>query len=309
MTTLKGIDVSTWQGTIDWGAVASSDNAFAIAKATEGNGYTDPQWGNNQAALLAPGPLVGGSYHFCRPDLGNTPEAEAQWYLGRHDVRVFEPTTPWIFALDFEVAGGNDAWVRGFLGYVRGHVGYECWFYSSPSKIQERGVTPNSSPLWIAYYVPDPNQATPPNMGWPAVTNWQWGGAPVPGIAGSVDANIFYGDQQTLLLLAGAGGHAPEPSGPSKTGSSEDQTMVTFQYNAAEQTFCVDSAGKLQQRYFDALGWHGPVERAAGLVPQTGLSFDTDFNGGLHLYGRSTIQDKVVHAFYTPAGGWGSELL
>jgi GH25 family lysozyme M1 (1,4-beta-N-acetylmuramidase) len=214
MSTLSAIDVSMYQEAIDWGAVAASGIALAIAKATEGNGYTDPWWAVNQSALLAPGPLVGGSYHFARPDLGNAPQAEADWYLGRHDPRVFDPEVPWVFALDFEVAGGNDAWVRGFLDYLRGHIGYECWFYSSPSKITERGITPNSSPLWIAYYVPDPNQATPPSMGWPAVTMWQWGGTPVPGIAGSVDANIFYGDRQTLLTLAGKVGTPIPPVSP-----------------------------------------------------------------------------------------------
>jgi GH25 family lysozyme M1 (1,4-beta-N-acetylmuramidase) len=67
---LEGLDVSQWQDVINWNAVSNTDVKFAIAKASEGAGFTDPQWGNNQSALLAPGPIVGGSYHFARPDLG-----------------------------------------------------------------------------------------------------------------------------------------------------------------------------------------------------------------------------------------------
>ena len=41
----SGIDVSHWQGTIDWKQVAASKKAdFAIIKATEGTGFTDQRF-------------------------------------------------------------------------------------------------------------------------------------------------------------------------------------------------------------------------------------------------------------------------
>ena len=38
---LKGIDVSEWQGTIDWQKLHSQGVSFAFIKATEGSGHTD----------------------------------------------------------------------------------------------------------------------------------------------------------------------------------------------------------------------------------------------------------------------------
>ncbi|HSL14751.1 MAG TPA: GH25 family lysozyme, partial [Actinomycetota bacterium] len=47
--TLPGIDVSHWQGTIDWTQVAASGVRFAIAKATDGREGVDPQYLTNKA--------------------------------------------------------------------------------------------------------------------------------------------------------------------------------------------------------------------------------------------------------------------
>jgi GH25 family lysozyme M1 (1,4-beta-N-acetylmuramidase) len=202
---VDGIDVSNYQGAIDWNAVAGSGIGFAIAMASEGNGFTDPWWPPNQAALLAPGPLVGGSYHFARPDLGNSPQAEADWYLSRHDPRCFDPSVPWIFSLDFEVQAGGNAWVQAWLQTVAARIGYNPWFYSNCGLIRQYGIQPANWPLWIAQY-----DAGPPNAcGWPAVTAWQWGTRTIPGIAGNVDADSFLGDRQTLLVLAGSGRITP----------------------------------------------------------------------------------------------------
>ena len=38
-TTLPGIDVSKWQGTIDWSKVAGAGIRFAIARSDGGSGY------------------------------------------------------------------------------------------------------------------------------------------------------------------------------------------------------------------------------------------------------------------------------
>src|SRR5207237_6151792 len=40
--TLEGIDVSHWDGAIDWPKVAASGRRFGIAKATEGLSFQDP---------------------------------------------------------------------------------------------------------------------------------------------------------------------------------------------------------------------------------------------------------------------------
>src|SRR5262245_35291557 len=102
---LPGIDVAVYQKQPDWSKVASG-NAFAFAKATEGVGFEDPSWNYNAVALALPGPLVPGAYHFARPDLGNSPEAEADWFWQRVKAHVPDPRG-WLLALDLEVGLGD----------------------------------------------------------------------------------------------------------------------------------------------------------------------------------------------------------
>src|SRR5262245_31108816 len=109
--TLEGIDVSAFQH-VDWNAVAARGISFAFAKVTEGAGRLntglpyDAQWPANSAALLPPGPITPGAYHFARPDLGNSPEAEADWFWEWFSAFVSDPTG-WLIALDLEVGSGD----------------------------------------------------------------------------------------------------------------------------------------------------------------------------------------------------------
>jgi len=43
-TLLEGIDISHWQGAVDFGQVAAAGKHFVVAKATEGIGFTDSKW-------------------------------------------------------------------------------------------------------------------------------------------------------------------------------------------------------------------------------------------------------------------------
>lgn len=219
-------DVSSFQGAVDWAALARSGLAGGLAKASEGVGYEDSRWRANQAALLGLGSLVGGSYHFARPDLNpgiSGAVAEAGWYLSRHDPRCFEPGVPWIFALDAESAGGSAAWCYAFLAHVAERTGYACWFYSYASWIDSRGVRAIGSPLWLAW--PDTNGPLP-TMGWPVVSMQQYGVGGAPGIAGQVDLNRFLGDLAGLLTLAGVIPPVPVPPSPAALGDSHMRIAI-----------------------------------------------------------------------------------
>jgi lysozyme len=64
-----GLDVSSFQGTIDWSTVrgANGGQAFAIIRATEGTSFDDASFATNAAEASAAG-LVVGAYHFANPD-------------------------------------------------------------------------------------------------------------------------------------------------------------------------------------------------------------------------------------------------
>ena len=75
-TRAKGLDVSNWNGTINWTKVAKAGYRFAFGKATEGTAYLDKSYTANRNGSEAAG-LVFGAYHFARPAGGSLAGATA----------------------------------------------------------------------------------------------------------------------------------------------------------------------------------------------------------------------------------------
>ena len=75
---LHGIDVSNWQGSVDWGGHARSGVAFAFAKATEGGDFTDRWFARNWDGMRESW-IVCGAYHFARPK--GDPGEQARHFL------------------------------------------------------------------------------------------------------------------------------------------------------------------------------------------------------------------------------------
>src|SRR5919109_1451709 len=106
-TYAQGVDVSNWQGSIDWLQVSSSGYTFAFAKATENTNFTDVTFALNRTGTNGVG-LRLGAYHFARPsgtsDAQIVSSAIAQ---ADHFVDVAQPhggdLPP---ALDMEANGG-----------------------------------------------------------------------------------------------------------------------------------------------------------------------------------------------------------
>jgi GH25 family lysozyme M1 (1,4-beta-N-acetylmuramidase) len=71
MARVHGVDVSQWQGVMNWTTTYNAGVRFAIAKATQGVGFTDPQWANNSVNAKAAGVLFG-AYHFPSPVAGDS---------------------------------------------------------------------------------------------------------------------------------------------------------------------------------------------------------------------------------------------
>jgi lysozyme len=62
---VQGVDVSHYQGDIDWGAVKGSGRSFAIAAIGDGEGFIDWTFGGHWRAMKEAG-LIRGSYQFFR---------------------------------------------------------------------------------------------------------------------------------------------------------------------------------------------------------------------------------------------------
>jgi lysozyme len=212
---IHGVDVSGWQGQVDWGAVQRSGRAFAFAKATEGATFVDSTFAANRAGMRGAGLVLRGFYHFARPDR-NTAEAEAAHFL-----RTVGPLGPGeVPVLDLEVAPGPGVgdWAAEWLRLVAAGTGRTPILYSYQSYLY---TVPTSRltqyPLWIAAWGDDNGlvPAAPPKTDrWSTWTWWQYTSkATVPGVSGRVDDSIFAGTLAELGTYGGAAPAAPDPLG------------------------------------------------------------------------------------------------
>jgi lysozyme len=180
---LSGIDVSHFQGDVDWAAVAAAGVRFAFMKATEGLADIDPRFARNWEHSRAAG-LLRGAYHFLHPNLDAKQQAAHFLSVVTLDRDALPP------ALDVEVTNGVDpaalaACIETWLGVVEAALGCKPVIYTDPSFWRDNvGVDLSSYPLWLACYAPQPE--VPAN--WQSWTFWQHsqsGG--VAGVAGPVD--------------------------------------------------------------------------------------------------------------------------
>lgn len=203
--TLEGIDVSYYQGTINWDSVKASGRAFAIARISDGT-YMDTKFDANWPAMKKVG-LIRGAYQFFRP--GQDPNTLADIViskvgkLGDGDL----PVTIDVEATDGQSAATIISKMKTWLEKVETGTGKRPIIYSGKYFWQDN--VGNSKefldhPLWIPAYGP-----TCPNLPegvWPTWTFFQYTDkASVPGISGGVDGDKFNGTLEDLQKLAGGG--------------------------------------------------------------------------------------------------------
>ncbi len=185
-----GIDVSDFQGSVNWQAVAGDGISFAFLKATEGTSFTAATFARNWAGVKAAG-LIRGAYHFFRPQ--NDPQAQAEHFL--RTVK-FEPgDLPPV--LDIESTGELDAGaiverMAKWLAVVETATKRKPIIYTYANFWKRLGNPLGFSdfPLWIAHYTSAAEPLMP--AGWDTWTVWQYtDSGKVKGISGGVDTNRF----------------------------------------------------------------------------------------------------------------------
>src|SRR5439155_18213192 len=122
--TFQGIDVSHWQGTIDFDAVAADGIRFVFAKASEGTDYVDPNYTTNRSDASAAG-LAFGAYHYAQPS-SSTGDAVDE---ANHFVDTAQPGSGDLLpVIDLEDSGGlSDSkltdWLWDYLDQVLARTG------------------------------------------------------------------------------------------------------------------------------------------------------------------------------------------
>jgi len=176
---LKGVDLSHWQGVVDFSAVKKAGYAFVFVKLTEGTSYVDPNGVANVKGAQKAGLMVGG-YHFFH---GSSKEASHFRSVAQN------------LHLDYVILDSEDTTLKSDLTKVSlsfldavADLGKPV-FYSNPSYIKahyNRAMT--KYPLWIAHY----GVSKPDVPFWSSWSAWQYNDkGSVPGIAGAVDFNYM----------------------------------------------------------------------------------------------------------------------
>lgn len=184
----RGIDVSNWQGNIDFAKVKQSGIQIVYMKATEGTTFVDKKLNQNYSRAKAQGLKIG-FYHFFRPSLDS--KAQAKHFANTINGKVSDCK----LALDLEVADNfsksalTDKALT-FINELKSLTGLDIvvytYTYFARTNIDSRlGVYP----LWIAHY----GVLTPgSNPIWNSWVGFQYSSTgSVPGVSGNCDMNEF----------------------------------------------------------------------------------------------------------------------
>ena len=211
MAKITGNDISHHQGDINFD-VYRNNSFFLIMKATEGTSFTDPKLKRNQSEARRVG-LPLGYYHFARPDANSNAENEAVYFLNV----IGSLQEGEVLVLDYEPNWNGDAvaWCKKWLDAVFARTGCRPLIYLNESQVRGfnwKPVVDGGYGLWIAKYTYDPNKNTYNKGIWPFAAMQQWTNRQqVPGIAGNVDGNVFFGDQATFKKYGYKPPAAPPP--------------------------------------------------------------------------------------------------
>lgn len=203
---LKGIDISSWQGDVDYDALSTQ---FIIIRSSYGTGYTDAKFIRNRDVVRGRN-LPHGFYHYAYPTY-NTPEAEADWFCSV----IGTPVTGEFLCLDFEEKYPTPVdWCKRFLDRVSAKLnGYKPLLYINKFMMQSydwKPVVLADYGLWLAYWDYNPD-ADPDSSVWSTVALRQYTNSlQVKGIVGNVDGNVFYGDLEALKKYGFVGESLPD---------------------------------------------------------------------------------------------------
>jgi GH25 family lysozyme M1 (1,4-beta-N-acetylmuramidase) len=203
---IPGIDVSHWQGAINWGPVAAAGYKFAVIKCTEGTTIFDAKFAANWAGAKAAGIKVM-PYHFFRCNLSG--KLQAEWMLSKLQS---VGAVPLGIVDDCETTDGATIYQRRdrvaeFKARTTIELGRRdaprityTGYYANQSLFQLNSDFPAThgvTPLWMARYDATP---WPIAQGFNQLLMWQYTSTgPVPGIpANNVDKNYFYGSEAEL---------------------------------------------------------------------------------------------------------------
>ena len=194
---VHGVDVSRWQGDVNWEKLRTQGANFAYIKATDGGDHLDPMFMRNWRNADAAG-LKRGAYHFfywCR-----TAGEQADWFI--RNVPKVKGALPPVIDVEWNHLSSckrrpSRAVVlekmQVFMDRLERHYGQRPVIYTTPDFYADnlQGVFLDY-PFWLRSTAQHPGKVYP-GRHW---LFWQYSGSGLSqGVTGQIDLNVFNGDE------------------------------------------------------------------------------------------------------------------
>jgi len=188
----EGIDVSLYQGIINWASV-KSQKTFAFIKATQGNSITDPKFSTNWSGAKAVG-IPRGAYHFYQ--FRFDPISQANLFCSK--LVTDKGELPPVVDVEDTATPANASQLKLFIDTVTSSLGIRPIIYTGSwwwTNARWGGSVPwaKDYALWVAYYSLTAAVPVLPTD-WKTYQYWQYtSSGVVAGISGNVDLNRYNG--------------------------------------------------------------------------------------------------------------------
>ena len=207
---LKGMDVSGYQGNVNWSGAWANGARWAYIKATEGTYYTNPYFAQQYNGSYNVG-MVRGSYHFARPDT-TSGATQANYFVDHGGGWSADgKTLPGALDIEYNPYGGTcyglsqasmRSWISSFVNQYHARTGRWATIYTTTdwwnTCIGSYNAWSNNDPLWIARYSSTVGTLPP---GYSFYSFWQWASTGTfPG-----DQDVWNGTSTGLHNMACAG--------------------------------------------------------------------------------------------------------
>ena len=209
---VTGIDVSAYQGQVDWASVPAGGAKFAYVRASEQADIPDSYFDANYQGAKARGLYVG-AYHRARPDLSSG-KAQADFFVDHAQYITDGKTLPPMLDIEWPRANWTglnacynmttaqmSAWIRDFV--QRGLATYRPADHDLHEHQLVESVHRQRRDLRVLPHYSSPGYAASPpplQAGWTTWTMWQYTTlGTLPG-----DQDVFSGDEAGLTRLQGA---------------------------------------------------------------------------------------------------------
>jgi lysozyme len=212
---VQGIDISHLNGPVNYNTLSSDGISYVFCKASQGTGFTDPQFQTNYKALTDLDIMMA-PYHFF--EFENAPaQAQADNFFKCNVDFTKQGILPPVVDIEWQSSDALNQYIidnqvacvrliSDWLTIVATQTGKTPIIYTNANFWHDYLGNPSGFgqyPLWIAAYQKNPPPIPP---GWADYTFWQFSGSGgISSVSGQVDRDRFNGSLDDLKKLAGVG--------------------------------------------------------------------------------------------------------